>query len=517
MANLVHHFLEKSSDRFPDKSAVVHGKECQTYLSVERAANRIAYCLMDFGLRKGERVGILQRNSMSYIISYYGALKAGGVVVPLNTALSANDIFIMLNDSSPTFLLFEKHFLPMVEELFIRGVPFLRCLAITDADSEEFTFSKAFVTHYSRIFSEYPDQRPNLEIASHDVASIVYTSGSTGKPKGVTLTHRNIASNTASIISYLELTQKDRIMVVLPFYYVYGKSLLNTHFAVSGTVIIENRFAFPNLVLNAMVAEKATGFSGVPSTYAILLNRSAIKKTELPSLRYFTQAGGHMAHKYKELMHRLFPEKQFFVMYGATEASARISYLPPEMLLKKINSIGKPIPGVRMAVFKNNFENAGPYEIGEIVARGANIMLGYWNSPEETEKAVERGWYFTGDLGYSDKEGFFYITGRKKDMIKVGLYKISTTEIEDIILKHPRVFEAAVVGIPDDEFENKIIAFVVFNEGNDLEIGDIIDHCLEYLPKYKIPKRVVIMNSLPKSNIGKILKDNLISYFKTAK
>ena len=225
------------------------------------------------------------------------------------------------------------------------------------------------------IYSSYSAKRPQVQLIDKDLSSIIYTSGSTGKPKGVMLTHLNIVANTRSIVSYLGLATNDRCMVVLPFYYVYGKSLLNTHFAVSATVIIDNRFAFPNAVLKNMIGEKVTGFAGVPSTYSILLNKSSLAKMNFADLRYLTQAGGHMPASIKKRLVEIFPDQDIYIMYGATEASARLSYLDPKALPNKINSIGKAIANVELRVLGQNGGEATTGEGGEIVAKGSNLML----------------------------------------------------------------------------------------------------------------------------------------------
>ena len=257
-----------------------------------------------------------------------------------------------------------------------------------------------------------------------DLAAIIYTSGSTGVPRGVMLSHLNIRSNTESIIEYLHLTSADRVMCVLPFYYVYGLSLLHTHIAVGGSLIVDTRFAFPNVVLKSMQDHQATGFAGVPSTFALLMHRSNLTKMAFPSLRYVTQAGGGMPPaRIREWLEKG-PRARFYVMYGATEASARLTYLEPEDLERKLGSIGRAIPNVEMLVVNDDEKSRAPGEVGELVARGSNISRGYWNAAEETAERFGPQGYRTGDLGYADAEGFLYLVGRKHDMIKVGAHRV---------------------------------------------------------------------------------------------
>lgn len=508
MAKLIHHFLENSADAHPEFEAVVHGNKRVTYRDIEAMSNRIAAYLLDVGIQKGDRVAILLRNSVAYIVVYYGILKTGAVAVPLNTGVAVPEIIEIIRDCTPGIMFYESAFYGHLEKMLQHHEAFFdQLIMVENADRKnEFQY-----TNYETVLEKYPDARPSVNVEDTDLSSIIYTSGSTGKAKGVMLTHASIVANTTSIVSYLKLCSSDRCMVILPFYYVYGKSLLNTHFAVSGSVIIDNRFTFPNVILRTMQKEQATGFSGVPSTYSILLNKSAIAKMQFPHLRYFTQAGGHMAAAVKEKLLALFPDKRIFIMYGATEASARLSYLQPECLTKKINSIGKAIPGVELKVVTDDGREANAYEEGEIVATGQNIMLGYWHKKKETQKVLQDGWYYTGDIGYKDEEGYFFVTGRKKDMIKVGTRKVSAVEVEEVLYQYDGVQEAAVVGIEDELRGESIKAFIVLSAKAAEHSADaLISFCAERLPFYKIPKEVIFCKSLPKNESGKILKCKLL-------
>jgi len=509
MPFLIHHFLERSADRFADKQALVHGKTRQSYGEIEKNANKIARGLIKKGLEKGERVALLLRNSPEYVALYYGILKSGGVVVPINTGIETEEVTNIVSDAAPRFFITEKHFLETVAVLLNNPKTPIKETLLSDVDEPAEEFSGPCST-LSALYRDNASNRVDLPIIDMDLSSIIYTSGSTGKPKGVMLTHRNIVCNTRSILAYLKLTSDDRCMVVLPFYYVYGKTLLNLHFFVGGSIVIDNRFTFPNAVLKTMISEKVTGFAGVPSTFSILFNKSSIRKMDFPDLRYLTQAGGHMPTETKTALLERFPNKQIFVMYGATEASARLSYLPPDLLREKIASIGVPIPNVAMKVVKPDGTEAPIGVEGEIVARGSNIMSGYWKNPEETQSALKAGWYHTGDLGHRDKDGYFFVTGRKKELIKTGIHKVSPKEIEEILYRHPDIFEAAVIGKPDETLGEAIKACIVLHKNASARTEEIIAHCETYLPLYKIPQEIELMQTLPKNESGKILKQKLI-------
>ena len=519
LTKMVHSFLEESALQFPGKNALFASGKWHTYRDLDDQANRLARFILKQGLAKGDRVALLIENSAEYVISYYGILKAGGTTVALNTESTADDIAYVIGDCGIRYLIASQRLLARLrpaqeglpawpgpdrpgtlEAVFAWGppasslpsVPGVPLAVIPDAYAAE------------------SSDNPGVRTIDLDIASIVYTSGSTGKPRGAVLSHLNIVANTRSIVEYLRLTADDRVMVVLPFYYIYGKSLLNTHFAVGGSVVVDNRFLYPNVILQTMQEQEVTGFAGVPSTFTILLGRSNVRSRKFPKLRYVTQAGGAMAPAVQKEVAGTFAPASLFIMYGATEASARLSYLAPEDLRRKWGSIGKAIPNVELFVADENGRPLPAGAEGEIVARGSNIMSGYWSHPEETEKVLRNGLYYTGDIGRADEEGFLYIVGRTKDMIKIGGNRVSAKEIEEALHEHPAVAEAAVIGVPDEIMGESPKAFVVIKEsfGKDA-IEQLPGFLQNHLALYKIPKIYEIRDSLPKTESGKILKQKL--------
>lgn len=516
VAELIHHFLENSADRCPEREAILHGETRATFGEIERRSNQVANWLTMSGVHKADRVALLHRNSLSYVIFYYGIMKAGAVVVPLNTGIDAGEISKFVEDSQVKGLLSESFFSRRILEFDCEVFSHLDFVLMSDdcSNIEDLTSEK--IASNIQVFENTTDDRISVSCDDQDLSTIVYTSGSTGDPKGVMLSHANIVSNTKSIVSYLGLTADERCMVVLPFYYVYGNSLLNSHFCVSGSLVIDNRFTFPNVILKTMIDEKVTSLAGVPSTYSILLNRSSISKMRFPYLRYFTQAGGHMPSAVRKRVADLFPDKRFFVMYGATEASARLAFLDPEEFPRKTGAFGKPIPNVEMKVILEDGSEARVGQEGEILARGPNIMMGYWNDPDETRKVLRNGWYHTGDLGICDRDGDYSVTGRIRDMIKVGIFKVSAGEVEELIYAFRGVQEAAVVGVPDDDFGEAVWAVIVPGPGEEIGAEEIRKRCAEGLAAHKVPKEVRFVTSLPKNEAGKILKRDLVAMFSTS-
>ena len=509
----VHRFLEDAAERYPDKDALFASGKWATYGELNARANRLAQLLLARGLAKGDRVALFIENSAEYVVSYYAVLKAGGTTVAMNTENTAEDVAFIIRDCGVRFLIAAGRLAartlaagpgeaagPSLEAVFVWNGP---------KDAEATCLGRR-VEALPEAAAAFPGDDPKVRIVDLDIASIVYTSGSTGKPRGVVLSHLNIVSNTRSIVDYLRLTPDDRVLVVLPFHYIYGKSLLNTHFFVGGSVVVDNRFLYPNVVLQTMREQEVTGFAGVPSTFSILLSRSNLRSTALPRLRYVTQAGGAMAAAVQKEVAEAFAPARLFVMYGATEASARLSYLDPDDLPRKWGSIGKPIPNVELFVADESGRPLPAGREGELVARGSNLMSGYWNHPEETEKALRGGLYFTGDIGRMDDEGFLFVVGRTKDMIKIGGNRVSAKEIEEALHEHPAVLEAAVIGIPDEVLGEAPKAFIVPRE-------DAGKGWLEELPAflqkrlapYKVPRFYELRDALPKNEAGKVIKRKL--------
>ena len=323
------------------------------------------------------------------------------------------------------------------------------------------------------------------------------------------VSHQNIIANTSSIVEYLELTSQDRIMVVLPFFYCFGTSLLHTHLRAGGSVVIDPRFMFPDKVLVRMQETQCTGFAGVPSHYQILLRKSSFKKMKFPSLRHLQQAGGKLADPLIRELRTTVPDANLFVMYGQTEATARLSYLPPRFLDTKLGSIGKGVSGTRLSVVDENNIPVLPGQVGEIVAQGNNIALGYWDAKDEDATAFRQGALYTGDLATIDDDGFIFIVDRSKDILKCGGKRSSCRQVEDTLLEFDDLVEAAVIGVPDELLGEAVKAFVVPRNKS----GNLVDRlqafCLQRLPSHLVPKEIVVLDELPKGSNGKILKPAL--------
>lgn len=505
---LIQEILEKSARVYPDKPAVRFNGAWKTYAEINSQADQVATFLIHLGVKPGDRVAILLENSFDYIAAHFGALKAGAVEVSLNTELAADGLKQLLLDCEAVVLIagikFARQWSGIIADL--TGLKHL----VLDQDSKKLaeTIISVPVHLLPSVFSSESARKTEVRRIDLDLASLIYTSGSTGEPKGVMLSHLNLTSNTQSIVEYLGLRESDRMMVVLPFYYVYGRSLLYSHFLSGGSLVIDNRFAFPMTVLNAMAEFEVTGFAGVPSTFSIVLKKTDVKTRRFPHLRFVTQAGGGMATALQKEVVEVFHPAKLFVMYGSTEASPRLTYVEPEILPQKWGSIGRAIPNVEVIVVDEQGYRLPNGEQGQIAARGSNIMMGYWKSPDATAEVLKHGFYFTGDLGYEDSDGYIFLTGRARDIIKAGGNRISAKEIEDVVLEIPGVLEAAVIGVPDEVLGEAIKAFVVRCHPT-LTEDEVKGHLQRRLPAFKHPKWVQFRDDLPKNQSGKILKSVL--------
>ncbi len=500
MTHTLVHMLRESALRAPDTEAVVLAGQRTSYGRLWRDVAAVAAFLRSNGLQPGDRVAILLKNSAEYIAVYYGALAAGGVVVGLNTLAKSRDLSNWLSHSGASWLFAEAQHPELARTLSSLDAS-LRTVVVGASEEGEEVYPHC----WQQVLDGYTGDEPDLSLLEKtQTAAIIYTSGTTGCPKGVTLSHGNLSSNVRSIQQYLQLGAAERVLNVLPFYYSYGNSVLHTHLAVGGTLVLENNLLYPHNVLTTLEKERATGFSGVPSTFAILLNRTRLENYDLSSLRYMTQAGGAMAPALIERLRKLVPHVRFFVMYGQTEATARLAWLPPEMLDAKPGSIGIAIPGVRLELRDEQGRPVATGETGEIWASGENIMQGYWRDPELTRKVLQDGWLKTGDLAHCDEDGYFYIDGRSADMIKTGANRISPKEIEEVILELEGVEEVAVVGVPDELLGQVVKAVIVPAPGAQIGIKQIRAHCWKQLAMYKVPKLIEFVNELPKTASGKV-------------
>lgn len=477
--NVADYLLAGKPDSAP---ALLTLSATHTYEQLKDGVLAVADFLLQSGAKKGDRVLLLAENGLFWVSAYLGILRAGMLCVPLPLTIANADLEFILAATNPRLIFADQRAARLMAE------------------------SPTSLPVVSSIPTR-TGQTSDVSVQDADLAALMFTSGSTGRPRGVMITHKNIIANTESIIQYLSLTSSDRIMCVLPFHYCFGTSLLHTHLAVGGSLVIDSRFMYPEVVLQRMQKTGCTGFAGVPSHYQILLRRSSLGRMDLPDLRYVQQAGGQLAPAFIQELRQALPGKQLFIMYGQTEATARLSYLTPDMVDRKLGSVGKGIPGVKLTVVDENGNTVPPQTTGEIVAEGASISPGYWNDPDETKRCFRDGKLFTGDLATVDDDGFIYIVDRAKDFLKCGGKRVSCRHLENVLLEFDELIEAAVVGVPDEVLGEAALAYVVArNPKAQPTPVQLETHCRRRLPLSFVPKQYVVLPSLPKNSSGKVLK-----------
>jgi long-chain acyl-CoA synthetase len=489
--------------KHPELVALRFPQSLHSYGALTTQAGLVAAHLRKIGGHKGDRVLLIGDNSLFWVACYLGIMQAGLVCVPIAANSQPQDIDYVLETAEARIICAQA------SVAMAQGTSFAGRQLLTDKDAPPVA-ETASQQSLPSLMAELTVTHDYTSVAPNDLAALVFTSGSTGQPRGVMVSHANIIANTDSIVSYLSLSEGDRIMAILPFHYCYGASLLHTHLRVGGEVVVDNRFMYPETILQRMIETKCTGFAGVPSHFQILLRNSSLRKKQFPDLRYVQQAGGHLAPGFIRELREALPNSQIFIMYGQTEATARLSYLPPDCLETKLGSIGKGMPGVKLRVLNEEGREVRPGEVGEIVAEGANVTLGYWRSPQESEGIFRDGTLYTGDLARVDEDGFIYIVDRAKDFLKCRGEKVSCRQIEEVLLEFDELVEAAVIGIPDDVLGEGVKAFVVprTRDANGLT-ERVASFCKSRLAPHHLPKQIVVLPALPKSNAGKVMKTAL--------
>jgi len=511
---LLHDLLRTSAARFPDKAACVCEGQRWTYTHLEEASNRLAHGLADAGIGPGDRVAVWLDNSIESVLSVFAILKAGAAFVMLNPTLKAPKLCYLLKDCAASAVILRGRAGAVIEviEREVDSVRFFLCCGPKAA--EEQAGAKPRFAFESYVGS-FPATAPPRSAIDLDIAALVYTSGSTGQPKGVIATHQSMGSAVASIAAYLGNVPEDVILNPLPLSFTYGLSQLTTAARVGATVVLERSFAYPYQLVQRVAAEQVTGFPGVPTIFATLLQMKDIDPGLLDSVRYVTSAGAALPPAHVERLPGLFRNAEIFNMYGQTEC-VRVTYLSGEALRQRPGSVGRGMPNQQLSLMDAAGNPVAPGETGELVVRGAHVMKGYWNLPEKTEAKLRPGRYpwerelHTGDLFRVDEAGYLYFVSRQDDIIKTRGEKVSPIEVENCIAELASVQDVGVTGVPDPILGEAIKAVVVAAEGAAVTEKAIIGHCRSRLENFMVPKIVEFRASLPKVPSGKLIRKALI-------
>ncbi len=510
----VEEFLERSADASPAKVALVCGSRRLSYAEIEALSNQLARALIERGLQRWDRVAVYANNSVEAVVAIFAILKAGGVFLLVNPTTKQDKLTYILNNCRATMLITSEKLLPIVNAAGTE-TPYLSSVIVSGTPTAP-AMDKCqgkYVVSMSAALKGQSSERPSRRNIDIDLAALIYTSGSTGRPKGVMVTHLNMVSAATSITTYLENTPDDIIINVLPLSFDYGLYQLLMAFKIGGTLVLEPSFMYPRAILDTIAREHVTGFPIVPTICSMLLQMD-LGSYSFPELRYLTNTAAALPVEHIRKLREAFPNVKIYSMYGLTECK-RVSYLPPDQLDIRPGSVGRGMPNEEVYVVGEDGNRVGPGVVGELVVRGANVMKGYWELPEETDKVLRPGPFpnekvlYTGDLFRTDDEGYLYMVGRKDDIIKTRGEKVSPREVEDVLYSHPKIAEAAVVGVPDIVLGNAICAFVSLKPGETLTELDVRGFCVDRLEDFMVPKIVQFRDSLPKSANGKIAKKEL--------
>lgn len=487
--------LARQAVHYPNKIFLYYKELEVTYRQLDERADAVANGLLRAGVGNGEKIALLLPNCPEFLYAFFGVVKLGAIAVPVNTQLKSEEIAYILENAEAQGLITTPELYERVRPVRKR-LPRLELLYLTGERAKEgFVFS-GLLSH--------PKTAPKIDVDPGDPAALIYTSGTTGRPKGVILTHRNYLVDTDQTVHAAKIGEADRFLCILPLFHVNGQvvTILSPLFA-GGSMVLMERFT-PKEFFPTLSRFKATAFSGVPTIYAMLLQHVEPGKYDLSSLRFCICGAAPMP---VELFEKFEAAFHAFILegYGLSEGTC-VSSLNPLGGKRKIGSIGLPLPGQAMKIVDDQDRELSDRAVGEIVVKGENVMAGYFKNPEATAEALRSGWLHTGDLGYRDEEGYFFIVGRKKEMIIRGGENIYPKEIEEILYRHPQVAEAAVVGLPDPLWGEEVAAFIIPKPQETPDGDEIMAFCRRQLANFKCPRRVILVSELPKTATGKIQK-----------
>jgi long-chain acyl-CoA synthetase len=539
----LHRLLEDTARRYPDKSAtkmvlkyLLGGRltigGTLTYRELNSYADRFAAALVNLGVKPGDRVAVMLPNSPQFVIAFYGALKAGAIVVNINPTYTARELQHQLTDAGAETIILLNLFYKRLEEA--RGqtpikntivthifdlLPFPSKQLVHRAQQKEADWvtvqPSASIHLFEKLLANAPAQSPRIAVKPDDVALFQYTGGTTGLPKAAMLTHRNLVTNTLQVTSFLPSAEpgKEKVMAAIPFFHVYGMTVaMNFAIYIGGEIVIVPNPRPIDHVMHVIDKERTTIFPGVPAMYIGIINHPAVNQTNLRSIKACISGSAPLPMEVQEKFGEL-TGGRLVEGYGLTE-TAPVTHCNPVYGERRAGSIGLPLPDVEARIVHPDTGLTVPWgsdEVGELLVRGPNVMKGYWNRTEETAATIdEDGWLHTGDIARMDEDGYFYIVDRKKDMIIASGYKVLPREVEEVLFAHPQILEAAVAGVPDSYRGETVKAFIVPKPGTTPTAEEIVAFCRERLAPYKVPRQIEFRQELPKTQIGKVLRRVLV-------
>lgn len=528
MTTFIHQLIEHSAQRQPEATALHFKDKHLSYQSLFEQVHQVASGYNQLKLSRYDRVGVYLHKTIETVTSLFACSVFGGVFVPINSVLKAQQVKHIVNDCDIKVLVTNKGRLKGLLSS-LSEMPSVETIILADGDKEdEITHHHISVISWQTFINNGDAAEMSKPQTANDMAAILYTSGSTGKPKGVVLSHNNIVQGAISVATYLENDSDDVILAVLPLSFDYGLSQLTTSFYVGASCVLLD-YLLPNDVIKTIEKYQVTGLAAVPPLWAQLANLNWPENAG-SSIRYFTNSGGALTTTHLNKLRQLLPQAAPYLMYGLTEAF-RSTYLAPSEVDNRIGSMGKAIPNAEVLVVRPDGTECEPEEAGELVHKGPLVSLGYWNAPEKTAERfkaapakpkgimLDEMAVFSGDTVKKDQDGFLYFVARSDEMIKTSGYRISPMEVEEVVYQHELVAEGATIGVPHPDLGQAILTIICSNADETTEQIEksVLKHCQKELANYMVPKKIIVLDSLPHNANGKIdratLNHTYLNYF----
>ena len=502
-------FLNISCAIVPDRPAMIFEGRRITYGEMQGRVNRLASAMAGLGIESGDRVATLQVNCNEHIEALFATAKLDAVYVPLHFRARADELTHMINDSGPRVLLVGQRYAEIVRSL-ADNLSSVRHYIALEGPIEGWR-------HYDDLMASASDEERFPEAGGDDLAMILFTAGTTGTPKGVMLSHDSFSSFILSSVDPADPEVEERNILTVPLYHVAGIQSVMAAIYGGRTLIIQRQFE-PKEWMELVERERATRAMVVPTMLKALLDHADFRQHDLSGLEVITYGAAPMPLEVIKRAIQEFPGAQFINAFGQTETAATITMLPPEdhvldgsqedveTKLRRLSSVGKPLEDVEVRIVDDEGNPVDQGEVGEIVARGPRLMKGYWNQAEATAESIRDSWLYTGDLGYFDEDGYIFLAGRAKDFIKRGGEMVAPEEVEQVLQSHSAIDEAAIIGVPDPDWGERVRAIVVLRKGRSTSEEEVIEYCRQRLASFKKPESVVFARELPRNPLGKVLK-----------
>ena len=502
---LLGELVARNGRKFPDREAVVYGNTRLTYREFNARVNRLAHALMDMGVNKGEKVAILLFNCNQYLEAYLALAKMGAIAVPLNFRLHPEELKYIINDSDAVAFILGEAFVGIVRGIQ-KDLPTVKqYISVTEKPVEG-------MLHFESLLQKYPDDEPLVLMEDDDPVFIMYTAGTTGRPKGAVITHKNqvVVWTMASLEVSREPDIGDmavwRACAAPPIFHIASFGMCLAYLLLGTTVVLPTEVFNPVEIMQTIERERCNSVLLIPAMGNFLLQIPDLDKYDTSSLKAWFSGAAILPTQLRKRIMQAFPHVKIFDCFGQTESSALVSILRHSDAERKAASVGTALPSVEVRVVDEQDRDVPVGEVGEAAYRGPNIMKEYYNDPRATAEAFRGGWFHSGDLVRQDEEGFLYVVDRKKDMIVSGGENIYPAEIEEVLYKHPKILEAAVIGVHDEEWGENVKAIVVVRPGETLTEEDVIEFCKDHLASYKKPRSVDFIDALPRNPAMKVLK-----------